>query len=129
MTHKAIYKPKSIPELIEEAHENAVAHGWWEGNNNIGMLIALMHSELSEALEELRNHHLPNELYFSGDGYTAPQPTECCKKPEGIPAELADVVIRIFDFCGAYKIDLEKAIKIKMAYNKTRPYKHGGKKI
>lgn len=129
MTHKAIYEPKSIPELIEEAHENAIEHGWWEEERSFGEQIALMHSELSEALEEHRNDHAPDELYFSGKGYIAPQPTECCKKPEGIPIELADVVIRIFDTCGKYGIDLEKAILEKMAYNKTRPYKHGGKKI
>ncbi len=131
MTHSVIYKPKSIPELIEEAHKNAVEHGWWEGERNIGMLIALMHSELSEALEEYRNSNdrircLP--IYYSGDEFISNEPTECCKKPEGLAVELADVCIRIFDFCGAYEIDLEKAIEIKMAYNKTRPYRHGGKK-
>ena len=45
-------------------------------------------------------------------------------KPCGIPSELADVVIRIFDFCGGMNIDLEKIILEKMAYNETRPYKH-----
>jgi NTP pyrophosphatase (non-canonical NTP hydrolase) len=128
MTHEIIHEPKSITELIKEAHENAVEHGWWEGERNVGMLIALMHSELSEALEEYRSDADPKAIYYSGGGYIAPQPTECAKKPEGIPIELADVCIRIFDFCGAYDIDLEKAIEIKMAYNKTRPYRHGGKK-
>lgn len=50
-------------------------------------------------------------------------------KPEGIAIELADAVIRILDYCGHVGIDIEKAIEIKHEYNKTRPYKHGGKKI
>lgn len=42
--------------------------------------------------------------------------------------ELADICIRVFDLCGSMNIDLEKAIKEKMEYNKSRTYKHGGKK-
>lgn len=49
--------------------------------------------------------------------------------PEGIPSELADVVIRVLDYCEAAGIDLEQEIIIKNEFNKTRPYKHGGKVI
>lgn len=126
-----------LSALIKEAHQTALEKGWWEGERNIGMLIALMHSELSEALEEYRDGRGLNEIYFTCRRTTAACPnniTLCdCKKcqfnkPEGIPIELADVCIRIFDFCGAYNIDLERAIKLKMAFNKTRPYRHGGKR-
>lgn len=47
------------------------------------------------------------------------------KKPEGVPIELADVIIRCFDMADYYEIDLEKAIVEKMNFNKDRPYKHG----
>ena len=50
------------------------------------------------------------------------------KKPEGVAVELADCVIRILDYCGHAGIDIEEAIRIKHEYNKTRPYRHGGKK-
>ena len=110
--------------LIKDIHENAVAHGWWEEERTFGELIALCHSELSEALEEYRTGKAPNEKYLGWDNFHGTK-----TKPEGIPSELADVIIRIFDMCGRYGIDIEKAILEKHEYNKTRPYKHGGKVI
>lgn len=109
-----------IKELAKEVHENAKAHGWWDGEErSFGELIALCHSELSEALEEYRNGHNPNETYYTGIEM----------KMEGVPSELADVVIRVFDMAEHYGIDIESAILEKHEFNKTRPYKHGGKKI
>ena len=106
-----------INKLVKEAYENAIAHGWLDNPRSFGDIIALIHSELSEALEEYRNKKSFTEIYYEKD------------KPCGIPTELADVIIRIFDACGEYGIDLEEAIKIKMEYNKPREYKHGNKKI
>lgn len=51
------------------------------------------------------------------------------EKPEGIATEFADCIIRILDYCGHEGIDIGEAIKIKHEYNKTRPYRHGGKVI
>lgn len=68
-------------------------------------------------MEEYRNGRLPTEVYTGNGG-----------KPEGIPIELADVIIRIFDYCGYAGIDIDAAITQKHEYNKTRPYRHGGKK-
>lgn len=50
------------------------------------------------------------------------------KKPEGMAVELADCIIRILDTCAFMSIDIERAIRAEMEYNKTRPYRHGGKK-
>lgn len=107
-----------INELVKAAHENAIEKGWWQEERSFGELIALMHSELSEALEDYRNGLKPTFAYKDKNG-----------KPCGIPSELADVVIRVFDACGRYGIDLEEAIMEKMAYNATRPARHGGKVI
>jgi NTP pyrophosphatase (non-canonical NTP hydrolase) len=98
-------------------HQNAIQHGWWDDERTFGDIIALCHSELSEALEEHRNHWKPTVIYYINE------------KPEGIPIELADCIIRILDYCGKENIDIEQAINIKMEYNKNRPFKHGGKKI
>lgn len=108
----------TVNEYVALAYNNAVEKGWHEKDRTIGDLICLMHSELSEALEEHRNGKAPNEIYFNPE-----KPT----KPEGIPVELADCVIRIFDFCGKYDIDLQKVINDKMIYNQSRPHRHGNK--
>ena len=121
-------KPITISGLVREAHENAVKYGFWDNPPEFGTSISLIHSELSEALEEVRagNRIRPGqETPPSGGGYVATAPTECCKKPEGYATELADAVIRIADLCGHMGVDLEAVIREKMAYNATRPYKHG----
>ena len=102
-----------INDLVKRADLNSRNHGFWEEEKNFGEVIALMHSELTEAFEEYRNGKSFNEIYYENGN-----------KPCGIPSELADVVIRIFDFCGGENIDLEKIILEKMEYNESRPYKH-----
>ena len=130
-------------------HENAVAHGWWEEERGLPEVLMLCVSELAEALEEFRSGR-PMLYYPCNAGglcvddragenvtcgsrtYNPDNPETPCtarsKKPEGVAVELADCVIRILDYCGHAGIDIEEAIRIKHEYNKTRPYRHGGKK-
>lgn len=107
---------KEISRWIKDIHENAKEHGWWDTEKSFPEVIALIHSEVSESLEEYRDGK--ENLYFDENG-----------KPEGVAVELADAVIRIMDYCGKEGIDLEEIIAIKHKYNKKRAYRHGGKKV
>jgi NTP pyrophosphatase (non-canonical NTP hydrolase) len=95
----------TIDELVREAHGNAIDKGWWIYPRTDLEIHALIHSEVAEATESVRagmtpHHHLE---------------------------ELADVIIRIADFCGQKQWDLAEALALKMATNRLRVFRHGGK--
>jgi len=104
----------TLNELGKIANENAKAHGFYDEPNPVPQQIALMHSELSEALEDYRDGKMALEYTDAG-------------KPVGFPTELADAIIRIVDFAYEMGIDLDAAVAAKMTYNQSRPYKHGRK--
>lgn len=105
----------TLNEYAQQIHKTAVEHGWWEDDRNFGEVCMLITSEVAEAFEEYRNGHLPDEIYLENG------------KPEGVPVELADVIIRCLDFMHSAGIDIDAAMQQKMAYNEMRPYRHGGK--
>lgn len=107
-----------LNKLAQEIHENAVNHGWYDEPRTFGEIMVLCHSEISEAVEEYRAGHSVREIRRDVSG-----------KPEGVPIELADTIIRLLDACGYYDIDIEKAVRDKHEYNKSRSYRHGGKVI
>lgn len=94
----------TIDQLVKEAHLTAIDKGWWIYPRTDLEIHALVHSELAEATEAFR---LGN--------------------PTGQLEELADAVIRIADFCGKKGWDLSGMLDMKMAFNRTRPFRHGGK--
>lgn len=106
---------KSLRDLQREAYDIAKSKGWHDTERSFPELIALMHSELSESLESYRNGD--NPIVFRGD------------KPDGYGVELVDAVIRIMDCFEDQGWDLESMLRLKMDYNRTRPYRHGGKKV
>lgn len=120
MTSEIGTEYKTLNQLAAEAHQNSVDHGFYDDNDGSvsyeGNKFALFHSEVSEGYEELRAGHEASEVYYNED-----KPT----KPEGVAAELADVLIRIFDYAGWKGIDLDAIVEEKMKYNASRIYKHG----
>lgn len=110
-----------IETVINQSHQTAIGKGWWSTDREVPELLALVHSEVSEALESYREtgtEHLNKVWYEEKNG-----------KPEGFTVELADIIIRIADMCGEFNLDLGKALAEKMAYNETRSYRHGNKVV
>ena len=112
--------------MVNDCHARAVKAGWFLDpqtgesiERNVGEMLALIHSEVSEALEgyrrSLHDKHLPARL--------------------SIEVELADVIIRVFDLAGYLKLDLGGAFVEKLDYNQIRAdhrldaRKNGGKKF
>lgn len=118
----------SFRAMQKLVHDNAVKHGWWEGDDhNDGEKIALMHSELSEALEAHRvgnppsEKNLPSAKQLSLPFETDVLPLTCVEE------ELADAIIREMDYSEHKEYDLAQAIVEKHKYNLRRPHRHGGK--
>lgn len=106
-----------LRDLVHEANAK-----WWisleDGvtplKRNKGELLALIHSEISEALEGERKDLMDDKLPHR-------------KMAE---VELADALIRILDYCGGFNYDLAGAFEEKMAYNRTREdHTHEARKI
>ena len=139
-----------VNELARHVNKCAVDHGWWPNiGRNMGEMLMLMVSELSEGLESWRDDE-PVLWYDYGHNHGKPSggeldelpwaPTEAvtvgdCNpeditlgKPCGLASELADTIIRILDTAHHMNIPVTEALVRKHQYNLTRPYRHGGKR-
>jgi len=115
-----------INGCAKDCHDVAVNSGWWHNANgekidrNIGELLCLVHSEISEAMEGARKGLMDTHL----------------KHKSMMEVELADAIIRIFDLAESKGFNLGKTIYEKLEYNKSRAdhkitnrLKEGGKKF
>lgn len=112
----------TLNELARDSHDTAKARGFYDdfnrlrkilqaktdgfvlGEMRVSQLLALIHTEVSEALEAVRKGHLENDNFQE---------------------ELADILIRVFDLAGWLEIDLDEVVKKKMAFNKRQTHTHG----
>jgi NTP pyrophosphatase (non-canonical NTP hydrolase) len=113
---------KTLAQMQAEVVEVNERHDWGNGAPvPFQTAVANLHGEVSEAWEAWRRWGT-NDMTGCIGPITDPQ------KPEGVGSEFADIFIRLLDNCAAYGIDLEAEYERKIAYNRTRPVKHGGKR-
>lgn len=114
---------KAMTQAVREVNE---ANGWHEQDKprTVGEDCALLHSEITEAFEAWRHHGFADQTDHPDDG--CEQHGEFPPKPEGWGSELADVLIRLLDTADRTGVDLAAEFDRKLAYNRTRGYRHGG---
>jgi NTP pyrophosphatase (non-canonical NTP hydrolase) len=115
---------KTIEEMQAEVLEINARHDWGNGEPvPFQTAISNLHGEVSEAWEAWRKWGVDDATTEESARGTGQPP-----KPEGVGSEFADIFIRLLDNCAAYGVDLRAEYERKVAYNRTRPVKHGGKR-
>lgn len=121
---------KTLNELASVIHARNIKKGFYEKRKNTGEMLALIHSEISEALEADRNGKRCTASIAGVNGWV--QDKEFLLKYKSLvkgtfEEEMADIIIRVLDMCAFKKIDIEGHIFAKMRYNKSRRKYHGKK--
>lgn len=115
---------KSLKEMADEVTEWAVSKGWEpDPNRTFGDECALIHSEVSEALEAYRSWKFDDATDSGVEGSTI------LSKPEGVASEFADILVRLLHYSNTHGIDLEAEYERKMAYNHQRSWRHGNRNL
>lgn len=114
-----------LNELSKQIHENAKSKGFFDNEKNLGEMLCLIHSEVSEALEAVRTDKYCKSIrcndFIIDEMFQTDFEIEVKNTFED---ELADVIIRVLDLCAFKEIDIQSHIKAKMRYNSLRPHKH-----
>jgi len=119
-----------LSDTADKIERVSRAAGWYDDERSFGDDIALLHSEVSEAFEAFRDHGFEDQTLVPVPGSVGEQDAVYFPpKPEGVGSELADVLIRLLDTSKRVGIDLEAEVARKIAFNATRGYRHGGKRV
>jgi len=119
---KGFHDDRPLPVMDQQGNITFPGLADWQGNK-----LMLIVSEVAEAQDELRKGHRADLTYYPTQAADPGTNGPVQHKPEGAPSELADVVIRVLDFCYTENIDLETIIEEKLLYNQSRPRLHGKK--
>lgn len=133
----------NLNELSRKIYNANKEKGFYDEPREIGTLLMLVVSELSEALEaDRKNNSNKLEIFLDDLKYAklsiedfSLQNDNCnwiknkfkTTIKDSFEDEIADAMIRLLDLCGHLNIDIEKHIDLKLRYNETRPYKHDKK--
>lgn len=123
-----------LNELSHKIHEWSKEKGFYDKPREIGTMLMLIVSELSEAMEADREDRYSEDFErfnWFNDWERGNKSNDCFNFhnyfKDTFEDELADTIIRILDLCGHLNIDIEKHIELKMKYNETRERMHGKK--
>jgi len=105
------YGPPTFDDIGHEIHQIATSKGWttptrFDEVESISTHLCLIHSEVSEALEAVRDND-----------------------PENFAEELADIMIRTIHLAHGLGVNLDSGVRMKIEKNRGREYQHGGKRI
>lgn len=118
-------------ETAKQIHENSRSKGFFDTEKNIGEMLCLIHSEVSEALEaDRKDRHSHRVGAQSVNGLVDDEVFKrefTAEVKDTFADELADVMIRVMDLAAFKEIDLEQHIRAKMRFNSLREHKHGKK--
>lgn len=120
----------TINDTAQKIHQNAKDHGFFDNPKNIGEMLCLIHSEVSEALEADRKDRYTKVSMAAVNGWVKDEDFVKSFKAnvkDNFEDELADVMIRVMDLAAFKGINLEEHIQTKMRFNALREFKHGKK--
>lgn len=118
---------KSLSEIAEMVHDLAKEKGWHDSSETEDQFVERttnnFHDEVSELHEAWRNNrlHAPCDKAATMEALGI-RPLTCLEE------EMADIIIRVLDSCVRLGVDIEHAVISKHEFNKSRSYRHGGKR-